>query len=235
MPARSHRSQFGSRHTFQFGPLFNSGLFSSHWLEHRLCLEPEWRELKDAAKECLSQLCALWRVQRTRVALYGDEDTLKRSFIDPVFELLGWKLKPEPLLQNREPDYALFLDDAALDAALRAGRASPEFWNYPLVAAEAKAWDVRLDRPRTVNGKREYPPEQMEWYLNHSQLSFGILTNGRLWRLMPRNYEVYHRRFEAFLQADLAALLDGAIEGTSDFTKAEWYFEEFLPFYLFST
>ena len=75
----------------------------------------------------------------------------------------------------------------------------------------------------------------MEWYLNHSQLSFGILTNGRLWRLMPRNYEVYHRRFEAFLQADLAALLDGAIEGTSDFTKAEWYFEEFLPFYLFST
>jgi hypothetical protein len=53
MPARSHRMQYGSRHTFQFGPLFNSGLFSSHWLEHRLCLEPEWRELKDAAKECL--------------------------------------------------------------------------------------------------------------------------------------------------------------------------------------
>jgi hypothetical protein len=54
MPARSHRMQYGSRHTFQFGPLFNSGLFSSHWLEHRLCLEPEWRELKDTAKECLS-------------------------------------------------------------------------------------------------------------------------------------------------------------------------------------
>ncbi len=175
----------------------------------------------------------LWRVQKNRVALYGDEDTLKRSFIDRVLELLGWKLKPEPLLQSREPDYALFVDDAALDAALRAGRASPEFWNFPLLAAEAKAWDVRLDRPRMVNGKREYPPEQMEWYLNHSQLDFGILTNGRLWRLMPRNYEVYHRRFEAFLQADLAALLDGAIEGASDFTKAEWYFEEFLPFYLF--
>ena len=58
MPARSHRLQYGSRHTFQFGPLLNSGLFSSHWLEHRLCLEPEWRELKEAAKECLSQLCA---------------------------------------------------------------------------------------------------------------------------------------------------------------------------------
>ena len=94
------------------------------------------------------------------MALYGDEDTLKRSFIDPVLGLLGWKLKPEPLLQGREPDYALFLDDAALDSALRAGRASPEFWNYPLVAGEAKAWDVRLDRPRTVNGKRHIRPNK---------------------------------------------------------------------------
>jgi len=97
MPVRRHRWQYGSRHTFQFGPLLNSGLFSSHWLENRLCLEPEWRELKDEAKECLSRLADLWRVQKTRVALYGDEDTLRRSFIDPVLDAIVWKLTPEPL------------------------------------------------------------------------------------------------------------------------------------------
>ena len=108
MPAR-HRWQYGSRHIFQFGPLLNSGLFSSHWLENRLCLEPEWRELRQAAKDCLTRLAPLWQVQKPRVALYGDEDTLCQSFIAPVLEALGWKLKPQPLLQSREPDYALFL------------------------------------------------------------------------------------------------------------------------------
>jgi hypothetical protein len=85
LPEHSHRLQYGSRHNFQFGPLLNNGLFSSHWLKNRLNLEPEWKELQEPAKACLSQLAALWRVQKTRVALYGDEDTLKRSFIDRLF------------------------------------------------------------------------------------------------------------------------------------------------------
>jgi hypothetical protein len=33
-----------------FNPIRNSGLFSSHWLERRLLLEPEWTELKEAAQ-----------------------------------------------------------------------------------------------------------------------------------------------------------------------------------------
>ena len=34
-----------------------------------------------------------------------------------------------------------------------------------------------------------YNCEQIEWYLDRSRCDFGILTNGRLWRLVPRDIE----------------------------------------------
>ena len=169
--------------TLPLGTFRNRSLFSTHWLENRLPLEPEWTELNVAAREALDRLENLWRTQRGRVEQYGDEQGLEQAFIQPVLEILGWRLKYQTHLQRREPDYALFLDDASLDAALACDRTSPDFWKYPAVVADAKAWHVSLDRPATVNNKREYPPEQIESYLNLSYLNFGILTNGKLWRL----------------------------------------------------
>jgi len=59
-----------------FGAIRNSDLFSSHWLEHRLPLEPEWQELRPAALIALDQLAQLWRVQKGRVESYGAEQPL---------------------------------------------------------------------------------------------------------------------------------------------------------------
>ncbi len=50
-----------------FGAVRNSGLFSTHWLQNRLHMEPEWTELRDAAKETLDRLGELWKIQRNRV------------------------------------------------------------------------------------------------------------------------------------------------------------------------
>lgn len=144
------------------GALRNRALFSGHWLENRLALEPEWVELRDEARGVLDSLSELWRVQRGRVEHYGDEQGLEQAFIQPVLERLGWKLKYQTFLQGRKPDYALFVSDEALDAALASGRNSPDFWKYPALVADAKAWHISLDHPNTVNNKREYPPEQIE-------------------------------------------------------------------------
>jgi hypothetical protein len=122
-----------------FGPVHNVGLFSSHWLEHRLELEPEWQELRDEASEVLKRLAELWKVERNRVERYGDEQGLEVGFIQPVLFALGWKLKYQTFVQGREPDYALFLDNAALDAALAAERKSPDFWTTAKVVADAKS------------------------------------------------------------------------------------------------
>jgi hypothetical protein len=89
-------------------PLVNKNFLSSHWLEHRLSLEPEWKEYRSAAQEVLARLLSLWRVEKDRVARYGDEAGLEEKFIQPVFDILGWKLKYQAYLDGREPDYALF-------------------------------------------------------------------------------------------------------------------------------
>jgi len=218
--------------TLPLGALRNRALFSGHWLEHRLPLESEWTELRDEAREVLDSLSELWQLERRRVEQYGDEQGLEQAFIQPVFKQLKWKLKYQTFLQGRKPDYALFLSDEALNAALDAGRKSSDFWKYPTLVADAKAWHVSLDRPNTVDNKREYPPEQIESYLNFSQLNFGVLTNGKLWRLVPREYSLQQRRFQTYLELDLRQLLE-SWASSPNLAEQFTLFDEFFRFYLF--
>ena len=76
-----------------FGPIKNSDLFSNHWLEHRLPLEPEWKESRKSAETMAKELLSLWNTEKRRVELYGNEAGLEEKFIQPVFEALGWTLK----------------------------------------------------------------------------------------------------------------------------------------------
>lgn len=215
------------------GPLRDKNFLSSHWLEHRLPLEPEWREKRPAALAALEQLQALWSVERDRVERYGSEATLEEKFIQPVLKILGWPLIYQTHLDRREPDYALFRTDTDLDTALSAGRTNAAFWQHAAMAADAKAWHVSLDRPSRVAGKREYPPEQIEWYLNHSLCDFGILTNGKRWRLVPRVLGPGKPRFETYLEADLPLLLEKLTPSSDQLyvpTGAE--FDAFFTFFL---
>ncbi len=194
--------------TLPFGPLRNSNLFSNHWLENRLRLEPDWNELQPAAMAALERLEALWAQQRDLVEHYGKEQPLEQAFIQPALQILGWHLLYQVNLRGREPDYALFLDKESLHAAIKIGQKSPDFWQYPAILADSKAWDISLDRPTGGGKAREYPPQQIEWYLNESQLPFAILTNGRQWRLIPRGHTPDQSRFETYLECDLAKLLE---------------------------
>ena len=209
-PLRNTLRANESQLTLPFGPVHNRGLLSNHWLEHRLPLAPEWQGLLEAARGLAQQLLELWHVEKHRVELYGNEAGLEEKFIQPVFEALGWKLKYQTFLRGREPDYALFLTDEDLNAALTAGRTNEDFWSHPTLVADAKAWHINLDRPSRAGARREYPPEQIEWYLDRSRLDYAILTNGRLWRLVPRELGPNQSRFETYLEIDLSHLLDAA-------------------------
>jgi len=203
----SKLNQSATQLQLPFGPIVNKEFLSNHWLDHRLPLEPEWDELTEQSKEAASKLAELWAREAKRVELYGDEAGLEEKFIQPVFEILGWNLKYQTFLQGREPDYALFATEEKLDAAIVAGRTNPDFWLHADVVADAKAWHVSLDRPVKESGRREYPPEQIEWYLDRSRCDFGILTNGRYWRLVPRDIDRSKPRFDTFLEVDLPALI----------------------------
>lgn len=229
-PALSDERQL----TLALSPLRNRDFLSNHWLEHRLPLEPEWTEAAEAARTALEQLLALWRKEKPRVELYGDEAGLEQKLIQPVFEILGWRIKYQAFLNGREPDYALFVDDDVLNTALAAGRKNPDFWKHATVVADAKAWHISLDRPLRVGSSREYPPEQIEWYLNHSQCDFGILTNGRLWRLVPRELGPSKPRFQTYLELDLPALLDSLMPkgGQLELDRTGSVRDDFLRFFL---
>ena len=136
----SRRDEESKQLLLPFGPVRNREFLSNHWLEHRLPLEPEWRELQKNALQAAEKLIALWRVEKERAPKYGDEAGLEEKLIQPVFEILGWCLKYQTFLQGREPDYALFLTDEDLDRALDAGRLHEDFWAHAALVADAKAW-----------------------------------------------------------------------------------------------
>lgn len=223
--------------TLSFGPIRNSHLLSSHWLEHRLSLEPEWEEHRKSAEELLGRLGRIWKQQRNRVERYA-EPSLEQAFIQPVLTEVGWTLLYQTFLRGRKPDYALFLEDEDLDRALAVGRKAPDFWKHAVLVADAKSWSVNLDRPTEINNQREYPPEQIEWYIHHSRRQYGILTNGKLWRLYPHDLSTHQPRFDTYFECNLAELLQNWIEAGDDggqrtFAEHVQLVEDFLKFYLF--
>ena len=215
-----------------FGPIRNSNLFSNHWLEYRLPLEPEWNELRQDAEAILDRLGKLWKREQNRVEQYS-EGGLEQAFIQRVLEELGWKLVYQTHLRGRKPDYALFLDDRSKDAALALDRTDTRFWEHPALVADAKAWTVNLDRPVKVPGKKEYPPEQIEWYIQYSGRHYGILTNGRQWRLYPRDLSAHQPRFETYLECVLPPLLTASLQVAVDLAAHKRLVDDFLRFYLF--
>ncbi len=229
---RGNRVDSDGQRRLPFGPIYNRELFSNHWLENRLPLEPEWEESKVQAKAVLQKLLELWSVQRKRVEKYDAEGPLEQAFIQPVFEMLGWKINYQTHLRGRKPDYALFLSEESLYAALKAGRKSPDFWKFPALLSDAKAWYRSLDRPEVVDSKREYPPEQIGSYLLNSHLNYAILTSGKLWRLIPREHTLDQPRFQTYLECDLQELLEKCYQ-EKGFIEMKPIFEEFLKFYLF--
>ena len=216
-----------------FGPALNSGLFSTHWLTNRLQRESEWTAYRDESNSVLAGLAELWKIQRKLVAKYQTEQTLEYHFIQPVLEALGWKPNYQTFLQGRKPDYALFSTQSDLVSAVNAGGKTPEFWTHATLVADSKAWGVSLDRRSGSADQREFPPQQMEWYLDRSRLPFGILTNGNQWRLIPRERQPYQGRFDTYFQIRLCDILDQWLYRKSDLLQQGQLEEDFLQFYLF--
>jgi hypothetical protein len=58
---------------------------------------------------------------------------------------------------------------------------------YGLAVGEVKAWDRELNK-KLPGGQASFeaqnPSWQIDYYLRASRLSWGILSNGRLWRLV---------------------------------------------------
>ncbi len=106
---------------------------------------------------------------------------------------------------TKKPDFVFFPDEAGRQAAK--GRTLDEAaLRGALAVGDAKRWDRPLDQ--RLRGRESEsnanPSFQIDFYIRHSGLPWGILTNGRLWRLYHHDTS---KALDVYYEVDLPALL----------------------------
>ncbi len=153
----------------------NSGLFSHYYLEERLSAsdEPvaEWQH-EQALTEAYNRLRGLF-LDADEVYAGSSLRDLRQQLIEPVLEILGF---PRPRgSASGQADYLLLVEHADGSQSQIPCRVYP--WNRSLDETRALGPDQAQERDR------ENPAMEMVALLRTTDAPWGILTNGRQWRL----------------------------------------------------
>jgi hypothetical protein len=185
----------------------NQQLFSDHYLDVLLPGRADWRLLADEAAACRPRVAAL-------VAGFAPskiEAQTEHELVRPILAALGHTFEVQaPLatpLGTKKPDYVFYRDAAALNANKGAVLDEARLAAGGLAVGEVKYWDRPLDVTLSEKGdpfENRNPAYQIAFYMLHSGAAWGILTNGRLWRLYQRDSA---HKLERFYEVDLPALL----------------------------
>ncbi len=219
----------------QFAPAYgNRQLFSNHFLETRLRRDRQWDECAGAARALRERVREVYRREGDTLTAANEAQT-EEHLLRPVLQALGWGYEVQPRSQRlgatQFPDYALFATDEDARRAA-AGRERRSVLKQALAVLEAKRWDRPLDArggPGDLEPNR-VPSTQIVNYLFRAEQPWGILTNGREWRLYNRDVDFADT---AYFSLDLAALLGDeplALTEEGATIRAE---EAFRYFYLF--
>lgn len=166
-------------------------LFTIDFLNEGIRSTQAWA---DVADEDVAQFAARCRSLLSGFAARRDpiEAETESDLIWPVVEAIGWAdWLPQQKLsaKGREdiPDGLLF--GSPPDKERAAGQPPLQRLEHALCVVEAKRWGRVLDRPDGRRGDVGVPSTQMLRYLRRIDditgggLRWGILTNGRVWRL----------------------------------------------------
>ncbi|PSQ39440.1 restriction endonuclease [Halobacteriales archaeon QS_9_68_42] len=198
-----------SQATLPERPYVNSNLFSGHYLDERVRGREEW-ECDDDAGDAMEELRSLYELEGSLVDGYG-EDALVDNWIDEVLDVLGFGTQKEVTI----PDGGGFVDEllfetttARRDAAkvyLDTGDTT-DLFERGVGIVEAKQWDAAFDVQFSEQRPYRNASHQTKHYLEKTpaNIQWGILTNGRKWRLYGTNdYET-----QTYYEVDLPELLE---------------------------
>ena len=186
----------------------NRGLFSDHFLKARL---PEWQEWNvDADLSAFRKnLLSLYESNKDSLP-HANEAETENEFIRPVLDLLGYAgsyaVQSTTKLGKKvgRPDYALFSDADTRKKA--SAKLENNDYTQCIGIADAKYWERELDLPKS-NTRDTFtslnPSFQIAGYLTGTKQRWGILTNGRLWRLYSSQS---HVPLANYYQVDLLQL-----------------------------
>jgi len=190
-------------------------LFTLDYLDEGITETAAWRDLDGSAlAEVEDRIAETFRT--FPVTGNPNEATTEADLIWPVLEALGWAhYLPQQTASGwgrlDVPDVLLFADAEAKSAAQAEAQEHDRF-RHGTAIVESKRWQRNLDRAesRAVLGGGA-PSTQMLRYLSRAEVAsdrrirWGILTNGRHWRLY---YQGARSRAEEFLELDLPVLFD---------------------------
>ena len=181
-------------------------MFAEAFLSVGIQQEPEYAELSldilNATRAQIQRVLADFPTRRE-----PNEADTETDAIEPLLALLGWQpySKRPPMGQRRAleiPDYVLFSNPTQHAAAVRLPPAQRV--GLGLALLEAKRWNLPLDY--AFPGEAGAPSTQIIRYLStadvqsNGSVRFGILTNGKLWRLYDGRARA---RLEAYVEIDL--------------------------------
>jgi len=193
-------------------PHRNRGLFSNYYLDELLPKEEEFKIPISEVKTLFDKVKGIWDRGRFEAI---NEDQLRKHFLDKVLDNLGWIVDVEAPIPTGEwskrPDYAFFLNNESLKTAQKGKK--DDYFKKVTCIAEAK----RLGRPLDKKLKTETDPFevqnpslQISRYLWLTGVRWGILTDGKYWRLYERETS---KRLDIFYEIDLEDFIEsGSVE-----------------------
>jgi len=190
----------------------NRGLFSDHFIQARL---PVWKEWKIDAElvSFHNSLRSLYDSKKP-ILPYLNEAQTELEFVQPVLDLLGYAdsyivQAPTKVGQHtNRPDYALFPDVKTKNKAYQ--KLDQNDYSLCIGIADAKYWERELDITKSNDRDtfiNQNPSFQIAAYLTGTKQNWGILTNGRLWRLYSSRS---HLPLGNYYQVDIVKLLEEA-------------------------
>jgi hypothetical protein len=195
--------------------LINGGLFTHDFLIEGIRETELWATLTDAGVNS-ARVRALALFERLTTLKTPTEAVTEKDLIYPMLSNIGWNdlvfVQPNASAKGRAdvPDALLFADETSLIFAKK----EPEDFriHHGLCIVETKRWGRALDREDKVRkGEDGTPSSQMLRYLRRAdvvtqgKLRWGVLTNGRVWRLY---FQGALSVAEDFLEIDLGKALD---------------------------
>ncbi|WP_142857853.1 Eco57I restriction-modification methylase domain-containing protein [Salinigranum halophilum] len=205
-------------------PYNNSNLFSGYYLEERVDDLDTW-DCDEEAEVAFEELQRIWELEFELVESYK-EDELLSSWIDEVLDVLGFGTLAETTLPEKGGynDRLLFeSDEVRRDASLRKRDGEVEAM-YGLASAvlEAKQWGADFTKRFAETRSYRDASHQIKYYLEHTpeRLQWGILTDGKKWRL----YGTKDYATETYYEVDLPELLM-----SGDVEKFKYFYLFFRP------
>lgn len=187
----------------------NEHLFSDHYLNEVLPSNAYWQALRDEAQQRMEEIATILR----DFVPSDNERQTEENLVMPVLKLLGHTFEVQASLQTsdgaKKPDYVFYDSADAVNAHKKQMLTDALPCEGGIAVGDAKYWNRALDiavRQKTGDAlSNKNPSYQIFFYMLHSGVTWGILTNGKQWRL-------YHtdtaHKLDHFYEVDLQSLVE---------------------------